>query len=192
MKGLALAGLLLAAPLAAQEHQPPVASVEGWSLPGAPPVQLQGRRAGLARPPDTSFSGTPIPTGDFSLTTTLAYRHLADGDVAGIALRGAGGGWISLQLEQITPALLLAVRSHVPGGIDTHGRLLATIAVSGWRQGHIRLKIERRGARLQFYHGTDSGEWEQLGPPFADPSGGTGDLGLFAVDGAERQSPTQR
>ncbi|MEO5707156.1 MAG: hypothetical protein ABIT10_01030 [Alteraurantiacibacter sp.] len=190
IKPLVLAGVLLAAPLTAQEHQPPLASVEAWSLLGAPPAPLQGGRADLsrshARSQATSFSGTPVPAGDFSLTTTLVYQNLADGDVAGIALRGSNGGWISLQLEQITPALLIAVRSHVPDGIDAHGRLRATTAVSGWHQGRVQLKIERRGDTLQFSHAAEGGEWERLGPVFADPIGGVGELGLFAVDGAER------
>ncbi len=185
-RGLVLAGVLLAAPLAAQDHWRPLVSAEEWSLPDAPvPTPRLGERAGESGPGSPGFSGTPV-RGDFTLETTLAYRDLADGDVAGIALRGAKGGWISLQLEQITPALLIAVRSHVPGGIDAHGRLLATTAVPGWHQGRIRLRIERRGGMVYVAHARVDGEWQELGAGFADPTGGAGAVGLFAVDGAER------
>lgn len=187
MRGLlvALAGVLVAQPLAAQEHRPPVASLAQWSLPATPPPPVEGRRAGLSRPEMAAFAGVPV-RGDFTLETELAYRDLADGDVAGIALRGTSGGWISLQLEQITPALLIAVRSHVPGGIDAHGRLLATTAVSGWHEGRIRLRIERRGNMVLFSHAPVDGAWQALGPPLADPAGSSAEIGLFAVDGAER------
>ncbi|MXO73183.1 hypothetical protein [Alteraurantiacibacter buctensis] len=186
MRGLVLAGLLLVVPAAAQEHRPPEASVAGWSLAALPaPSQVAGNRTGLSAS-QAAFSGILVPAGDFMLETTLAYRNLADGDVAGIALRGTNGGWISLQLEQITPALLLAVRQHVPGGIDAHGRLLETIAVSGWHDGTIRLWVERRGGLLRFAHAPVDGEWQHLGGPFAGPAGEAAQLGLFAVDGAER------
>ena len=184
MRLLAAAGLLLAIPLAAQDHRPPAVWAEDWSLPGPPPVALDGARAGLSQPEATAFSRRPVH-GDFMLETTLAYRDLADGDVVGIALRGAEGGWISLQLEQITPALLVAVRAHQPGGIDVHGRLLATTAVPGWHQGRLRLRVERRGGLLHFAHAPVDGRWQMLGLPFADPTGGAGEVGLFAVDGAE-------
>lgn len=186
MKGLVLAGLLLAVPAAAQEHRPPEASVADWSLAALPaPSQVTGNRTGLSAS-QAAFSGIPVPAGDFTLETTLAYRNVADGDVAGLALRGTNGGWISLQLEQITPALLLAVRQHVPGGIDAHGRLLATTAVSGWHDGAIRLRVERRGGMILFAHAPVDGEWQHLGGAFADPADGAVQVGLFAVDGAER------
>jgi regulation of enolase protein 1 (concanavalin A-like superfamily) len=191
MRPLVLASVLLTAPLAAQTHRPPAVSVEQWSLPGAPPVAVEGGRAGLSRPEATAFSRAPV-RGDFTLEATLAYRDLADGDVAGVALRGADGGWISLQLEQITPALLIAVRSHVPGGIEAHGRLLATTAVSGWHEGHIRLKIERRGRMVQFSHAPLDGAWQALGRPFVNPAGSDAEVGLFAVDGAERADNSAR
>jgi hypothetical protein len=186
MRTLALAGVLLAAPLTAQGHQPPHVSAATWSLPGpAAPTSVQGRRTGLSGN-EPAFSGTSAPAGDFALETTLIYRNLADGDVAGIALRGTNGGWISLQLEQITPALLIAVRRHVPGGVDAQGKLLATTAVPGWHEGTIRLKIERRGGVLHMAHAAEGGTWQLLGPGFADPTGGATEAGLFAVDGAER------
>lgn len=186
MKVLAVAGLLLAVPVAAQDQRPPVASLQQWSLPELPaPASVTGRRATLSQA-DAAFTGTPVPSGDFTLETTLAYRNLADGDVVGLALRGAQGGWISLQLEQITPALLIAVREHHPGGIDAHGRLLATTAVPGWHDGTIRLRVERRGGLLYFAHAQPSGEWQALGPALPDPTTGAGGIGLFAVDGAER------
>ena len=191
MRALVLACVFLAAPLAAQEHRPPAVSAEEWSLPGAPPVAVDGGRAGLSMPEATAFSRSPV-RGDFTLETTLAYRDLADGDVAGVALRGADGGWISLQLEQITPALLIAVRSHVLGGIDAHGRLLVTTAVSGWHSGRIRMRIERRGSMVQFSHAPVDGEWQALGPAFADPAGRDAEVGLFAVDGAERADNSLR
>lgn len=183
---LTLAAVLATGPLAAQDHQPPSVQVEQWSLPGTPPVQLVGSRAGLSLADQVAFLGIPLPAGDFTLETTLAYRDVADGDVVGLALRGANGGWISLQLEQITPALLVAVRSHAPGGIDEHGRLLATTAVSGWHAGRIALRIERRGGLLQMAHASVGAVWQPLGPALADPTGGAGEIGLFAVDGAER------
>jgi hypothetical protein len=185
MRALALAGVLLALPAAAQTHQPPSVIAEEWSLPGALPVAVDGGRAGLSRPEATAFSRRPV-NGDFTLETTIAYHNVADGDVVGIALRGADGGWISLQLEQITPAMLIAVRSHRPGGIDAHGQLLATTAVPGWHEGRIRLKIERRGAMVEFWHARVDGEWQSLGLPFVDPAGSGAEIGLFAVDGAER------
>ncbi len=186
MRALVLGGLLLAAPLAAQDHRPPSATVEHWTLAGLPlPAAVTGRRAGLSAP-DTAFAGAPLPAGDVSLEATLAYRDLADGDVAGIALRGADGGWISLQLEQITPALLVAVREHRPGGIDAHGRLLATTAVPRWHQGRIRLRVERRGGMLHFAHAQVGGEWQDLGPAQPELAGGATTAGPFAVDGAER------
>lgn len=186
MRALVLAGLLLSTPLAAQEHRPPQATAQQWSLAGLPvPAVVTGTRAGLSAP-DAAFTGAPLPAGDFTLETTLAYRDVADGDVAGLALRGANGGWISLQLEQITPALLVAVREHLPGGIDVHGRLLATTAVSGWHQGTIRLRVERRDGRLHFAHAPLAGAWQALGPALADPTGETASAGVFAVDGAAR------
>lgn len=186
MRALALIALLLATPLAAQEHRPPMASAETWSLGNLPlPAGVTGGPANLSAA-DPAFAGAPLPLGDFSLETTLAYRDVADGDVAGIALRGANGGWISLQLEQITPALLVAVRRHVAHGIDAHGELLATTAVPGWHGGRIRLKIERRGGMLHFAHARVDGEWQVLGPAFHDPTGGAGQAGVFAIDGAER------
>lgn len=188
MRALVLAGMVLAllmgTPAAAQEHRPPVASVAGWSLP-ASPASVTGRRANLSGQ-DPAFSGGPVAPGDFTLETTLAYADLADGDVAGIALRGANGSWISLQLEQITPALLVAVRRHVADGIDAHGELLATTAVPGWHQGHIRLRIERRADLLHFAHARPDGDWQGLGQAMPDPTGNAAQAGLFAVDGAER------
>jgi hypothetical protein len=182
---LALAGVLAAHPLAAQEHLPPAASLADWSLLAAPPPPVEGRREGLSQPQGIALAGTAV-AGDFTLETTLDYASVADGDVVGIALRGAEGGWISLQLEQITPALLIAVRDHRPGWIGAHGRLLATTAVSGWHDGRIRLKIERRGRLLRFAHAQVDGGWQALGPAIADPTSGAGTIGLFAVDGAER------
>ena len=184
MRVLALMVLLLATPLAAQEHRPPMASAETWSLPDAP-ASVTGSRTNLSGP-EPAFSGAEVPPGDFTLETTLAYRDVADGDVAGIALRGTNGGWISLQLEQITPALLVAVRRHVADGIDAHGELLATTAVPGWHEGRIRLKIERRGGVLHFAHARVDGEWQALGAAFPDPTGGAGQAGVFAIDGAGR------
>lgn len=179
-----MAALLLGTPLAAQEHRPPTASVTGWSLP-ASPASATGRRANLSGH-DPAFNGGPVAAADFILETTLAYADLADGDVAGIALRGANGGWVSLQLEQITPALLVAVRRHVAGGTDAHGELLATTAVPGWHDGRIRLRIERRAGLLRFAHARLDGDWQDLGPAFPDPTGSAAQAGLFAVDGAER------
>ena len=187
MRALILAGmlLLLSLPAAAQEHRPPTVRSEDWSLPCTTPVAVDGGRAGLSRLEATAFSGNPVQ-GDFTLETTLAYRDVADGDVVGIALRAADGGWISLQLEQITPALLVAVREHRPGGIDAHGRLLATTAVAGWHEGRIRLRMARGSGMVQFAHARVGGDWEVLGPAFPDPPSGSGEVGLSAVHGAER------
>lgn len=184
----ALAALVLAAPVAPQTHQPPVVTVEQWTLSGGAPLPLvvEAGRNGLSGPGETAFAGTPIPAGDFTLTTTLAYQHLRDGDEAGLALRGANGGWVTIQLEHITPALLIAARRHSPGEPHVHGRLMATTAVPGWYEGRIRLRMERSGETIALSYAVEGGEWQTLGLPLSDPTGDAAQAGVFAVDGAER------
>ncbi|MFC3098426.1 beta-xylosidase family glycoside hydrolase [Alteraurantiacibacter palmitatis] len=162
--------------------------MEHWTLPGGAPVPitLQAGRSGLSGPGEPAFSGAAVPAGDFTLTATLAYQNLRDGDEAGLALRGANGGWVSIQLEHITPALLVAARRHAPGEPQVHGRLMATTAVPGWYEGRIRLRMERSTGQIRVSYALEGGEWQTLGPPLRDPTGDTAQAGVFAVDGAER------
>ncbi|WP_336917687.1 hypothetical protein [Altererythrobacter lauratis] len=183
-----MAAVGLATSASAQTHQPPAITVEEWSLPGGPalPVVVEAGRSGLSGPREPAFSGAPLPPGDFTLTTTLIYQHLRDGDEAGIALRGANGGWVSIQLEHITPALLIAARRHAPGEPHVHGRLIATTAVPGWYEGRIGLRMQREGTMIALAYRVEGGDWQSLGPPISDPTGDAAQAGVFAVDGAER------
>ena len=178
----------MAVPLAAQAHQPPLITVEEWTLPGGAPLPLvmEAGRSGLSGPGEAAFSGAPVPAGDFALTTTLTYQDLRDGDEAGLALRGDNGGWVSLQLEHITPALLIAARRHAPGEPQVHGRLMATTAVPGWYEGRIRLRMKRSSRQIALFYAVEGGDWQALGLPLSDPTGNTARAGVFAVDGAER------
>lgn len=184
----AVAAFGIAASASAQTHQPPAVTVEEWILPGGPalPLSLQAGRSGLSGPGEPAFAGAPVPAGDFTLATTLTYQDLRDGDEAGLSLRGDNGGWVSLQLEHITPALLVAARRHAPGEPHVHGRLMATTAVPGWYEGRIHLRMERSGGQITLSYAVEGGEWQTLGLPFSDPTGDTAQAGVFAVDGAER------
>ena len=125
--------------------------------------------------------------GTDSATALLDYAPLDDGDVAGLAWRADATRWVSIQVEKITPAHLVAVRLHDRAGAMPAGRLVATAPVPGHGAMRVRLSILREPDGLTLRYALPDGEWQVLtrglDPAFLGPEARPV---VFAFDGAGR------
>ena len=178
---------------------------QGWSAPGSaaePAWRIADGHLALARSRqplsgagDPALVGRVLPSGAFSASTLVDYRALDNGDVAGLAAWRDAGNWLSIQVERIEPADLVAVRWRNGIGGPLAGKLIATTALPAAAKGQVRLRIDGDGHdtyRLLF--ATLEGNWQVLSADLDGSmlSGANSDqlpralIGPFAVDGAER------
>lgn len=152
-------------------------------LPNAEPLSGNG---------DPAFFGRALVHPQFSAQTLLDYSVLEDGDVAGLAAGRDADAWISIQVERIEPADLIAVRWRGGAGDPPAGRLVATTALPGSFDEKVRLRIDGvRGDYTLMYAGAD-GLWQILAEDIDGSrltfNSARGDqpaiVGPFAVDGA--------
>ncbi|OYX67412.1 MAG: hypothetical protein B7Y88_01205 [Sphingomonadales bacterium 32-64-17] len=134
----------------------------------------------------------PLPSADFSGTVTLDWSGLGEGDVAGLAVYHDHDHWLSIQVERIEPADLIAVRLHEgPGGV-TAGRLVFTTALGGTFERKVRLRIDGEDGRARLLFAQRHGLWQILAEdvplPFTDEA--RPELALFATDGADPAPPS--
>jgi len=167
-------------------------------LAGAP--RTDGRRLVLTAVPEPlsserlpSLVGQAIRSNAFSVTTLLDYSALEEGDVAGVTLFRSPDSWLSLQVERIEPADLIAVRLRAGGHSPPAGKLVAATGLAGSFGERVRLRVDGRDGECMLMFASERGFWQVLAETFC-PSGikpdGDGDrdtalLGLFATDGAE-------
>ena len=197
LAALAIAGAVApASALPARAEQGPVAHFSAFcadpsdcAAPGATiPVEAttaplwSGEAAGVSQ---------PIAIENFSGRATLDFAQLGEGDVAGLALYCDADHWLSIQVERIEPADLIAVRLHDgPGGV-TAGRLVYTTALGGSFDHKVRLRIHGDGGEARLLFADQRGLWQVLAenvpvPTPASPTGAV--LTIFATDGADPNS----
>ena len=133
------------------------------------------------------------PGGAISAEVVLDYTEIAEGDIAGLAVWQGSSRWISIQVEPIEPADLVAVRVHEDGDLAFAGRLLATAPLPGSFGDQVRLRLSRIGNGYSFAFAPDRGPWQQIGSVHRsrftlalDPSGPSPQIVLHAFDGAAR------
>ena len=168
-----------------------------WRLEDGRLVVTAGRAPLSGAAP--ALFGRTVPGERFVATTLLDYSTLEDGDAAGLALWRDADRWVTIQVEKITPAHLVAVRLHDRAGAMPAGRLVATVPVPGHGAMHVRLAIRRQGGALRLLYAMPDSPWQVVGgdldAAFLDgypvDTRGTGPTagplaGVFAFDGAER------
>ncbi|RIV81077.1 hypothetical protein D2V17_17735 [Aurantiacibacter xanthus] len=140
---------------------------------------------------DARLIAKRVSAPDFSGTVTLDWSGLGEGDVAGLAVHQDATRWLSIQVERIEPADLIAVRLHDgPGGV-TAGRLVFTTALGGSFDRKVRLRIDGEDGRARLLFAQRHGLWQILAEdvPLPVSAGARPDLVLFATDGADPAPP---
>lgn len=218
MRNLALiAALGLAAPAAAQDGA--VAAFEWLDIsataPASEPVSATGLAPLMEQAPDwarldddrlliatgrepisgstPTMIGRDVATGEYSASTLLDYAALREGDIAGLAAHAGPAQWISIQVERIEPADLVAVRLRNGDASSPAGRLIYTTALPGSYGQRVRLRIDADGGRYRLLFAPENGLWQILAEDIAGPGGpGEGEpilIGLFGMDGADPPAP---
>ena len=132
--------------------------------------------------------GTQATGGTFSASTLLDYRALREGDVAGLVARADPAHWVSIQVEKIEPADLIAVRLRDGDATSSAGRLIYTTALSGSFDQRVRLRIDADNGRYRLLFAQENGLWQILAEDVRGPANGAGpvSVGLFGMDGADQ------
>lgn len=170
------------APLVAQEQAPE------WALLADDALLISTGREPLSAPNPTLI-GRDVDAGHYSATTLLDYSALTEGDVAGLVARADPAHWVSIQVERIEPADLIAVRLRDGNASSPAGRLVYTTALPGSFDQRVRLRIDADDGRYRLLFAQENGLWQVLAEDVPIPSG-PGDagpvlIGLFGMDGAD-------
>ena len=152
-------------------------------LPNAEPMSGDGNPA---------FYGRRQQHMDISAQTLLDYSGLEEGDVAGLAIGQNEQFWMSVQVERIEPADLIAVRWRGGADVQPAGKLIATTALPGSFGQKVRLRIDGKGGNYTMMYASEDGLWQVLAEDLDGSilsttlaGGFQGALvGPFAVDGA--------
>ena len=201
MRGLfaafAAAGAALLAPaVSAQADDEPKVEFTGFTAdaPDNPGMHMVFALSASKAPfwsSGASIMSERIPGPDFSGRVRLDFANLAAGDLAGLALFHDTDHWLTIQVEPIAPATLIAVRLHDgPGGV-TAGRLIYTTALSGSFAGKVRLRIDGSQGKARLMFAEEYGLWQILAEdvPLPFPAEARPELVLFATDGADPAPP---
>ncbi|AKH43223.1 regulation of enolase protein 1 (concanavalin A-like superfamily) [Altererythrobacter atlanticus] len=191
----------LAADSPAQENRaadPATASADWWQLTdGKLAISASREPLWSARP---TFLEFPVDGQDFSATALLDYAELAAGDVAGLVARQDADQWISIQVERIEPADLVAVRVRAGKSSPPAGKLVFTTALPGTFKQRVKLRIDADDGRYRLLFAQENGLWQIVAedvtgpfPPAApDAQPPAISVGPFATDGADRLSAADR
>ena len=141
------------------------------------------------------FYGRRVQHMKVSAETLLDYSALEEGDVAGLAAGQNENYWMSIQVERIEPADLIAVRWRGGPDVQPAGKLIATTALPSSFDEKVRLRIEGSGGKYTMMYASEDGLWQLLAEDLdgtilsSTVAGGfQGALvGPFAVDGAPGQ-----
>ncbi len=219
MKYLAtIAALALAAPAAAQDG--PKAAFEWLKVTTQPPEATPEPATGLAplmeQAPDwasladgtlliamgrqslagaePTIIGQDVASGHYTGSTLLDYGELMNGDVAGLVARADAEHWVSIQVERIEPADLIAVRLRDGEASSPAGRLIFTTALPGSFDHRVRLRIDANDGRYRLLFAQENGLWQILAENVHGPAvkGQAGPvlIGLFGMDGADPPTAT--
>ena len=153
-------------------------------------IMLKASRAPLWSS-EAELVALPLPSADFSGTVTLDWSGLGEGDVAGLAVHHDQDHWLSIQVERIEPADLIAVRLHEgPGGV-TAGRLVFTTALGSAFNREVRLRIDGEDGRARLLFAQRHGLWQILAEdvPLPFSAEARPELVIFASDGADPAPP---
>lgn len=128
-------------------------------------------------------------SADFSASTLLDYQALGEGDLAGLVVRTDPAHWISIQVEKIEPADLIAVRLRDGDARSPAGRLIYTTALPGSFDQRVRLRIDADEGRYRLLFAQENGLWQILAEgvpgPTVDRDASPLSIGLFGMDGAD-------
>ena len=188
------AALLLAPVLPARAEEGPKVEFTGFTADGPAGMSTIFALSASKAPfwsPGASVMSMRIPGPEFSGRAKLDFTGLGEGDVAGLALFHDTGHWLSIQVERIEPADLIAVRLHDgPGGV-TAGRLIYTTALSGAFAGKVRLRIDGSQGKARLMFAEEHGLWQILAEDVLLPFSAEArpELVLFATDGADPAPP---
>ena len=158
-----------------------------YSRPGEGSLQIGPNREPLWGDGRPGFLGRPAADGPYDASAHLDYSRLEDGDVAGLVLRRDADHWLSVQVERIEPADLIAVRLRDGADSPWAGRLVATTALPGSFEQQVSLRIVSADGGYALHYAGPTGDWIALASGIDAAALGNGSsIGLFATDGAER------
>ena len=176
---------------------------EGWTRIGGDAQRgfavRDGTLAIVGNPEPLAGDGAPSMYGkapasaDFSAQTLLDYRAMEEGDVAGLAAMRGPDRWLSIQVEIIEPADLIAVRRRADSNDPPGGKLVYTTALPGSYGDRVKLRLDVADGEAMLLYAGGNGLWqvlaEEIDVGFLSPaeSGNpqTTIIGPYAVDGAE-------
>ena len=147
---------------------------------------IAGNRSPLWQRGNAGFWGRPVEAGRLQAATQLDYSRLGNGDVAGLALVRDEAHWLSVQVERIEPADLIAVRLRDGESSPWAGRLVATTALPSRFAAGVQLRIVGAAGTYTLSYAEPGGDWMTLARDVAAPALAPAAIGLFATDGAER------
>ena len=156
-------------------------------------LAIMGNPVPLAGDGAPSMYGATPASADFSAQTLLDYRAMEEGDVAGLAAMRGPDRWLSIQVEIIEPADLIAVRRRADSNDPPGGKLVYTTALPGSYGDRVKLRLDVADGEAMLLYSGVNGLWQVLAEDidvgFLSPSG-AGDtwttiVGPYAVDGAE-------
>ena len=156
-------------------------------------LAIMGNPVPLAGDGAPSMFGKAPASADFSAQTLLDYRALEEGDVAGLAAMRGPDRWLSIQVEIIEPADLIAVRRRADSGDPPGGKLVYTTALPGSFGDRVILRLDVANGQAMLLYAGGNGLWQVLAEDIDVgflSSAGSGDpqttiVGPYAVDGAE-------
>ena len=156
-------------------------------------LAIMGNSVPLAGDGAPSMYGTAPASADFSAQTLLHYHAMEEGDVAGLAAMRGPDRWLSIQVEIIEPADLIAVRRRADSGDPPGGKLVYTTALPGSFGDRVKLRLDVANGEAMLLYSGGNGLWqvlaEDIDVDFLLSAGssepGTTIVGPYAVDGAE-------